>query len=386
MNMVRQDLARKCLRAFVLALAGWTFSPAALKAQSRQPDLPLERHARPVAELRAHGVEPNPRDLIKFLEEGLPKGHPMPKEPAEKCQLVINAMAQLAEAKSKEAVSVLHKIASLKPPAGVQQLLEYDVNLTSPETRQAFRNQALKLMQYNAVNALSLIGESSSSSVMRSVYQAEQEVGARIQYAVCLASVGDPTGVDYLVQVIQQANRRESAAAARAFVIITGQDFGYTENTPVRARRTRSQLYAQWWQGNRGSFRVDREAVLERRANPIAQAAYEPRTTRDLLKLACNYFDFRNSTKSYEARRALSEAGGSLNKELERIAVDDNEDLNVRMEAMNWFYEANRITSKTLFKKLRRNENPEIADKANTLLEQIAENETKPATARIGMQ
>src|SRR5690606_3954951 len=123
---------------------------------------------------------------------------------------------------------------------------------------------------------------------VRSIYQNETEVGAKIQYAICLANLGDPSGLDYLVQVILQANRRESAAAARAFTIITNQDFGYTENTPIRARRTRSQLYAQWWQGNRGRFAVDREGVFERRTNPVAQVAYEPRTTRDFLKVASN--------------------------------------------------------------------------------------------------
>lgn len=337
------------------------------------PNLPLQRHERPIAELRAHGVEPRVQDLISFLENGLPKGRPMAEEPVEKCQLAINAMQFLAEKRASEAVPVLSKIASMKPPAGVQQLLEYDLNLTSPETRPQFRDRALKLMQYNAVNALSLIGEKSSATVLRSVYGNESEIGARIQYAICLASLGDLSGVDYLVQVIQQGNRRESAAAARAFTIITGQDFGYSENTPVRARRTRAQLYAQWWQGNRGKYDVDRTAVLERRLNPPVHTAYEPRTTRDFLKLASNYFDFRNSAKSYEARRALSEAGTSLNRELERIAKDEDEDLNIRIEALNWYYEANRANARSLLKRLRRDENFEVADKANALLEQIEE-------------
>jgi len=361
--------------AALLAVCGGSYA----QKGSYTPELPLQREERPAAELKAHGVGLEAADLVRFLKEGIPKGTPIPDEPVEKSQLSINAMARLAHLKAKEAVPVLKDIANQKMPGGVMQLLQHDLGKTAPETREQFRAQAMKLLQYNAINALSIIGDSSSAGLMRSAMSNEAEVGARIQYAICLGMVGDASGVDYLVQVINAANRRESAAAARAFTIVTGQDFGYTEHTPIKARRSRAQLYGQWWGANRGSFKPDREEVLDRRANPPIHATYEARNTRDLLKLASNYFDFRNTGKSYEARQALADAGAGLNRDLERIASDENEDLNIRMEAMNWYFTANRSSARSLFRKLRRDSNPEIMDKAQTLLDQIEE-ESRPVT------
>jgi hypothetical protein len=54
------------------------------------------------------------------------------------------------------------------------------------------------------------------------------------------------------------------------------------------------------------------------------------------------------------------------------------EDIDVRIEALNWFYEANRADSRAFLKKLRKDENPEIVDKANALLDAI-DNPTDPA-------
>lgn len=342
------------------------------------PALPLKQEARPAAELRQCGVGLTSPQLIQFLEAGVPDTSALPEEPQEKSQLIIDAMAKLASLKAEDAVPTLEKIASVEMPQGVMQMLDYDVRNTSPEGREDFRNRALRLMQYNAVNALSLIGKTSSRALVRSIFKQETDTNARIQYAVCLASLGDASGVDFLVDVIGRENRRQSAAAARAFLIITGQDFGYTEHTPVRARRSRAATYAQWWRANRGDYIVDVAAVNERRAAPPINMTYQPRNTRDLLKLASNYFDFNNMTKSQDARKALKDAGDSINGDLERIAQDVNEDLNIRMEAMNWYYEANRQNTskpKALMKRLKRDENPEISDKANTLLEQIEDDE-----------
>jgi hypothetical protein len=183
--------------------------------------------------------------------------------------------------------------------------------------------------------------------------------------------------VDYLVNLINQRNRRESAAAAKAFYYVTGKDFGYTENSPVRVRESLSGKYSEWWRQNRQTFRPDAEAVRQRRLAPTQKPAYAPRSTRDLLKLAANYFDFNNTLGSADARKAISSAGATLNGDFKKIAMDPMEDLDVRTEALNWYFEANRSDPLEILKSLRRDENPEVADKANTLLEQIAEETQK---------
>ena len=363
-----------------VAFVGWcTAGLAAPKVPVAAPALPLREEARPGAELRQCGVSLDAQGLIAFLQQGVPDAVRLPEEPQEKCQLVIDAMAKLAQAKATEAGPVLQRIASVDLPAGVKQMLDVDLRNTAPDGREDFKNRALLLLQYNAVNALSLIGDRSSLPLLRNIFKTETNPAARVQYAICLASLGDASGVDALVEIIQRLNRRESAAAARAFMIITGQDFGYTEHTPVKARRSRAGMYNQWWSSNRRDFRPDVAAVNQRRVEPVSGTVYQPRSTRDLLKLAANYFDFNNATKSVEARQALKDGGTSMNGELERIAQDTNEDLDVRMEAMNWYFEANRSDSKSLMKRLKRDENPEIVDKANTLLDQI-EDELRPIT------
>ncbi|MGI8907796.1 MAG: hypothetical protein ACR2IE_15045 [Candidatus Sumerlaeaceae bacterium] len=365
----------------VLLALGLTTTVAA--ATSGASTLPLRSEARPAAELRSCGISLTNEALVAFLQRGVPDVSALPEEPQEKCQLIIDAMAKLAEAKAKEAVLTLQQIASVDPPAGVLQMLEHDLGRTAPEGREEFKNRALRLLQYNAVNALSLIGDKNSTQLIRSVSKSETNAAARIQYAICLASLGDASGVGDLVAVIQRENRRESAAAARAFMIITGQDFGYSENTPLRARKARAAMYSQWWRSNAKDFQVDVAAMNQRRQQPYTTAQYQPRNTRDLLKLASNYFDFGNATKALEARKALKDSGTSINGELERIAQDANEDLNVRMEAMNWYYESNRAQAKSLMKRLRRDENPEIADKANVLLEQIEEDLNPPTAQQV---
>jgi hypothetical protein len=339
----------------------------------------LRAEARPSVELRACGIGLSPEELIEFLNRGISDPGRLPDEPEEKSQLVIDAMAKLAQAKAQAAVPVIQRIASLELPGGARQMVDIDLQRTAPDGREDFRGRALRLLQYNAVNALSLIGDKASLPLIRSIFKAETSAAARVQYAICLASLGDASGVDFLVDIIQRENRRESAAAARAFTIITGQDFGYSEKTPVRARRSRAAMYNQWWAANKREFRPEITGVNQRRSEPVTAAVYHPRNTRDLLKLAANYFDFQNATKSVEARAALKEAGNSLNGELERIAQDVNEDLDVRMEAMNWYYEANRSGAKSLMKRLKKDENPEISDKAETLLDQIEEDLHPPA-------
>lgn len=328
-------------------------------------------------DLISHGVGTSEQALIEFLKNGLQKTSGLPERPLEKSQLVIDAMAVLSKLKSKAAVPVIMQIAKFDTSLGAFRVIELDVQKTSPQARDEFRVRAYRLIQYNAINALGLMGDIRAAELIRTILTQEQAAGAQIQYALCLASLGDSSGLDYLIPLINLQNRRESAAAARAFYMITGQDFGFTEDSPVRARKALSVKYAQWWNQNRDTFSVNPAAVIERRLNPKTETIYAARSTRDLLKLASNYFDFNNTLGSADARTSIKNAGTSLNKEFERIALDPMEDLDVRMEAMNWYFEANRSDPLELLKKLRRDENPEITDKAHTLIDQIADEARK---------
>jgi len=324
--------------------------------------------------LKLHGVGLTAPELIKFLESGFPPGTnrtKFPATPADKSQLAVDAMAILGAEGSKQAVPVLMKIATLDVPQGINSLVDMDVQRQPGEKRNEARNRALRILQFNAINALGLIGDPQALPVIRAAFNAEKSVGARIQYAFALACLGDASGVDFLVNVIQLQNRRESVAAAKVFRYITGQNFGYTESTPIRARKTRAKLYADWWKANRQTFQPVPKEITMRRIEPENEYPANPQSIRDFLKVASNYFDFSDTLHSREARDRLGRAGRSINSELERIASDEMEDLDVRMEAINWYFEANRGESRAFLKKLKRDDNPEIADKANSLLVQM---------------
>jgi hypothetical protein len=336
---------------------------------------------REVAELAAFGISQRPADLIRFLESGFPPGTDrtkFPEKPEEKAQLAVHAIALLARAKSSEAVDILLRIAALNPPQGVAQVVEFDTQRTLPEGRDQFRQRAFRLLQYNAGNALGIIGDPRAITVVQQLFNGERNTAAKIQYALTLACLGDSSGVDFLVQVILLENRRESAAAAKVFYFVTGQNFGFTDQTSVKSRRSRARMYRDWWKANKTGFQVNPKMVMARRLQPETPAVVEPRSTRDLLKLSSHYFDFNNALRSRDAREQLARAGNSINAELQKTALDEMEDIDVRIEALNWFYEANRADSRAFLKKLRKDENPEIVDKANALLDAI-DNPTDPA-------
>ncbi len=330
-------------------------------------------------ELQSHGLAPTPAACLKFLQEGFPPSvdvSKLPETPPEKSQLAVDAMAILAKQRYRAAVDTLIRIAAQDLPKGVEQLLEFDLRHTAPDQRQQFRQRGLEILQYNAVNSLGLIGDKRALPQVRAVYEKETRTAPKIQYALALACLGDAHGVDFLVRVIQEQNRRESAAAAKAFSMITGQDFGYTDQTPIKKRRQLARTYQLWWAQNRQTFSLEPEKVLERRLAPPPPASYTPRTTRDLLRLSSQYFDLEEKPKVLEAREKIAAAGPALNPELEKIMFDELEDLNIRLEAMNWYYEINRSKAREAFRRLRRDANPEVVDKAKLLLEKIENPET----------
>jgi hypothetical protein len=121
---------------------------------------------------------------------------------------------------------------------------------------------------------------------------------------------------------------------------------------------------------------VDRDAVAKRRYEPTPMPSFQPRNTRDLIKLSAYYFDFKNQFRTYEARSQIANAGKRLNNDLLELMNDDSEDIDVRAEAMNWYYEFNKTDARKALRGLRKASDPEIADKANALLEQIEIDET----------
>jgi hypothetical protein len=315
--------------------------------------------------LKSAGVATSGAGLLQLLDKG-PKAR-LRKE-VEGGQLAVEAMARLAELRYKAAVPTLARIAAGDLPDGVQALLQKDLEDVSPRSRGEFEDKARRILRLNAVTALGWIGDQRGLEAVRRAMSAEPSTAMRLQIAQSLAFLGDPSGMDFVVQVIGKGSRRESAAAAAVYKVVTGQDFGIGEYTPVRLRRSRAPQYTRHWSSIRQGFVPDRSAMEKRRSELGRPARYTPRTTADYLKLAADYLDMNDARGSRAAREYLARAGSSLNGELQRIASDPNEDLDVRMEAMNWLFQNQRERAYPFLRSLRRDENPEIVDKAESLL------------------
>jgi hypothetical protein len=339
-----------------------TTMPAPLPASDPEPagsiaDLEL---------LQLAGVGASAETLLNLLEKG--PAAAIPRE-VEGGQLAVEAMARLAELKHRPAVPTLSRVATGKMPAGVVALIQRDMTQISPRSRVQAEDNGVKILRINAVTALGWIGDPRGLESIRSAINAEPNTVIRLQMAQSLALLGDSGGMDFVAQVISKgSNRREVAAAASVYKVVTGSDFGISEQTPIRLRKSRATQYARHWASIRETFRPDRDAVIQRRKQVGNVPRYTPRSTADYLKLAADYLDIDDSRGARSAREYLAQAGSSLNAELQRIAADPLEDLDVRMEALNWLFQNQRERAYPFLRSLRRDENPEVADKAQSLL------------------
>src|SRR5262245_42535350 len=108
---------RKTLTGFLLLGAGISVAQSASIERAANP--PRVAPAAPTL-LTAHGIQLAAPDLIRFLATGYPAGtdkSKLPDKPAERTQLAVDAMARLAELKSRDAVPILIQVAGLELPA-----------------------------------------------------------------------------------------------------------------------------------------------------------------------------------------------------------------------------------------------------------------------------
>jgi hypothetical protein len=96
------------------------------------------------------------------------------------------------------------------------------------------------------------------------------------------------------------------------------------------------------------------------------------RSVRELVMAASNYGDVDNQMKSLDARERLAAMGSSILPQIEPLCLDEEEDLNIRMEALRRFAQlAPKSEAQTVLKKAKRDDNPEIKSLAKDLLKQI---------------
>ena len=322
------------------------------------------------------GVQPDPENLVRYLKRGLPAdsaGKMPPGANIPYTQTAINAMEMISRKQYKPAVPVLIDIARGNFPPGVASLVNIDCRSISRSQQEDKRETYHDVLRYNAVNSLGLIGDPRALPVLEEVFSESDREMFKIRAALGLACLDSGLRIPYLVKTIRDDNRGLAILAADALSLITGMDLDYDRYTPVSRREKTVEKVEEWWENNKEIFRPNGEEIIQRRLNPPVEPQIAPRSVRELLILASQYSDFSNRVDNLDARERLSAMGQSIIPELRPICLDENEDLNLRMEALRRFARLTKEDGMDVLKKARKDENPEISELADNLIEQIKE-------------
>ena len=324
------------------------------------------------------GLPTTTSGILNWFSIGLRDGHDLASQyseklPKERTQLGVDAITVLGTKRSNTSVPVLIEICTGRLPLGLTQLIEIDVMNTVSDEREPFRTQVMRIYKYNAAVALGEIGDNRALPVVFSSFQNESSPSAKMQLALSVALLGSSDSVGWLISIVGSEDKRIGYAASRTFYFITGQDFGLTLTTSNKKRKTIIPKYSDWWNGKKTAFVPDQVSIRARRATPSLETRNMDNSLRGQLKMCTNYADFRNFEKITQIREALKNRGFSMNKDLEGIIFDDMEDVDIRMEALNIYYDNNTHSSqgragmKKVLEKAMRLNDAEIAEKAKLL-------------------
>lgn len=296
------------------------------------------------------GLPTTDEALLRWMTEGLNGGQSLrqsPDLPKEHAQLGVDAIALFGVHRCTESVPTLIEIAAGRIPVGLAQLIEMDIMRMVSDERELYRTKATKIFQYNAVVSLGLIGDTRALPVVMASFRGEESAAARLQFANSVVLLGGIEGLDWLVTAVGSDEKRLSTAAARCIYILTGEDFGLTAVTSLAKRKTIAEKYTRWWKGARSSFQLDLHSVEMRRNAPVLESHGDESTLRGRLRVCSQYVDPKSLSKSPQYRSQLIGAGTAINHDLETLILDKYEDVDIRMEALNVYYEINRQTSRT---------------------------------------
>ena len=326
--------------------------------------------------LESVGISAKPEQLVLFLEKGLPPQYNQKAFgdlaiPA--TQLAILAMQELSKTGYKACLPILIQTAEGRFTTGQKALVEYDIQKVSRSLQEERKSTLYDHLQYNAMNALGIMKDPSALPVLREIFQTTPKDLFKINLALGMATLENPEGMPYLVELIRAKNRSLAVEGAAAFSLITGMDVDYTLYTPIIRRKRTMKMIAKWWKDNSRSFHPNGEEILKRRLSVQTPLPPALRSLREMIIAASNYGDVDNSMKSLDAREKLSASGASTLPDLYTLCLDEEEDLNIRMEALRWYSRlAAKEEAQTALKKASHDDNPEINSIAKELLNSLA--------------
>ena len=343
---------------------------------------PLWRHLEPF------GIDASaPTSIVRFLTEGIPEAARranLPREPVVRFVLFGEVM-QIAVLQNIDAARApLMRLAAADFSPGIQRILNEDSRTVAPSERDGFREQATGVLQYNAANALGLMGERAALPlIMRLRTEATNEV-ARLQLSLAAATLGATEVIPSMIDAARDGNRTEAFAAIQALEWLAGEDFDSHPQAPHQRRQASATKARQWWQRveSRG-WMPDPAQIRQRREQPRIDPPLPPRpnTLRDHLRWASRFGleaqvvavlqrADQDPDQSRASRRFLGQLPGTQIAGLATVAQDPIEDLDIRTEAFRWLGHHNPDQATHLARRLRNDPDPEISTAARNWLQQ----------------
>lgn len=336
--------------------------------------------------LKAHGIGQSLSSLSAFLEKGwgtanFPKD--MPKVPPEKSALLINIWELLAlryrevhanPIVAAQVAELARRYATGDFPLGARKIIDRDNEGGDLAAAASASLRRTELLRYNGMVALGLFGEKNPQVIesARKVYQSEDRPLIRVTYANTLALLGDQGAVADLIAEALKANSTSSVAAAHALSLLFGHSFGITPVTAIKPRREAAKQIQRWWDQEGKKEVVDRDRAIERQLERTTPKPYPLRTIEELLRAAADTNDLKDVRGSRTAWNKIHDMAVAdregLAKQLLPIVRDPDKDLDIRDQAIRWYTLLDAKKAKPVLKKLRKDPNPEIANRANNLL------------------
>jgi HEAT repeat protein len=322
--------------------------------------------------LLSHGINTDAESLQRFLESGFPESamaRGLPSRPTVKSEVVNTALQELGYLQSRSAVPVLVKMLEGQTPPGADRIIMRDVEILPLEQAQERRELTAKILRLNAIVALGLIGDKSAADAIRACM--DREVGGDFvsEGAIALALLEDPRGLQPLLGLAKRVSQQSLRATYATVFYITGRNYGVTEETSIARRKDIEKQFEQWLATEGASFKPSRADVLRRRSIGYIIPPPPMDSLRGLLKgsRTKDSYDTR-----YAARQRLQMIAQGARPELEQIATDPMEDIDIRRAAMDWLAAANPKEARSTIRSIaRRDENPDIRERAEVLLDEI---------------
>lgn len=324
--------------------------------------------------LLLHGVNPNPPSMLMFVEKGFPEDallRGLPATPTEKTQVMLYAIQELGTGRYLDAVKIFMEICRKNFPAGARQVIRLDIEGIEATRMGQERDRLERFIVFNAMVSLGWIGDSQAIPVIKEVLGREKESGFITQGALALGMLDDLSALPMVIALMKSGTPAEQSGAARAFYYLTGRFYSIGPATSVARRKMIYKDLDTWYAKEGKTLETTGAEVRRRRLGPYPPNPEVPdlKTVRGLCMAATDIIGDYNT--SFAAREELYRQGQAALPDIERIARDLLEDLDIRREAIRAHVRIAERKSKDLLNDLKKDENESVSELARELLARL---------------